>query len=145
MRMCIMEVGTMTTVTPENAAVKVFNNGDHATVGLKAFFNLMDRWGIKNTDAATLLGKPKKRTFYNWKMGKIGSVPADTMSRIGYIFGIHKDLRILFDNPENVYGWINRENSDFGGQSPIGRMLAGDVTDLAYVRQYLDAMRGGWA
>lgn len=66
------------------------------------------------------------------------------MARIGYLLGIHRALRTLFANPENVYGWINRPNEDFGGQAPLARMLGGDVTDLAYVRQYLDGMRGGW-
>ena len=32
----------------------------------------------------------------------------------------------------------------FGGQTALQRMLAGDVTDLAAVRAYLDAERGGW-
>jgi hypothetical protein len=67
------------------------------------------------------------------------------MSRIGYLLGIHRALRTLFSNPENVYGWINKENDDFGGQSPLQRMLGGEIIDLAYVRQYLDALRGGWA
>ena len=33
----------------------------------------------------------------------------------------------------------------FGGQTPLERMSAGDVTDLATVRQYLDAARGPWS
>lgn len=135
----------MAGATPQKAAVNVFDSQDHAVAGLKAFFNLMDRWNVRNPQAIILLGGPKKRTFYNWKAGEIGSVPADTMRRMGYLLGIHKALRILFSNPENVYGWVNRENEDFGGQSPFARMLGGDVTDLAYVRQYLDAMRGGWS
>ena len=135
----------MAGVTRQKAAVNVFDSPHHAAAGLKAFFSLMDRWNVRNAQAMILLGEPKERTFYNWKAGEIGSVPADTIRRIGYLLGIHKALRILFTNPENVYGWINRENEDFGGQSPLARMLAGDVTDLAYVRQYLDGMRSGWS
>jgi len=52
---------------------------------------------------------------------------------------------VVFSSPENVYGWVSRKNTDFNGQSPLERMLGGDMTDLAYVRQYLDALRGGWA
>ena len=33
----------------------------------------------------------------------------------------------------------------YGGKSALDRMLAGQVSDLYVVRQYLDAQRGGWA
>jgi len=45
---------------------------------------------------------------------------------------------------ERAYAWVRRDNDVFGGQSALTRMLAGDVTDLAVVRAYLDAERGGW-
>jgi hypothetical protein len=32
-----------------------------------------------------------------------------------------------------------------GGQTPLQRMCAGDVTDLAAVRSYLDAARAPWS
>jgi hypothetical protein len=53
-------------------------------------------------------------------------------------------LRQLFKDPAAAYGWIHRPNEAFGGQSALARMTAGDVTDLAAVRAYLDAVRGGW-
>ena len=117
----------------------------HAAAGLKAVFALAEHWRLSADQARSLLGRPSPRTFYNWKAGRVGRPSHDTMSRIGYLLGIHKALRVLFSNPDNVYGWISRENDDFNGQSPLQRMLGGDVTDLAYVRQYLDAVRGGWA
>ena len=117
----------------------------HAAAGLKAVFALAEYWRLSADQARILLGQPSPRTFYNGKAGRVGRPSHDTMSRIGYLLGIHKALRTLFSNPDNVYGWINRDNDDFNGQSPLQRMLGGDVTDLAYVRQYLDALRGGWA
>lgn len=117
---------------------------DHMAVGLKAFFALADHWRLNAGQARILLGRPSERTFYNWKAGKVGSPSHDTMCRIGYLLGIHRALRTLFSNSENVYGWVSVENDDFNGQTPLQRMLGGDVTDLAHVRQYLDALRGGW-
>ena len=58
--------------------------------------------------------------------------------------GIHKALRHLFKEPARAYAWVKKPNAAFGGQSALERMLAGDVTDLAAVRAYLDAERGGW-
>ena len=117
---------------------------DHRIAGLKAFFALAERWGLDAEQARVLLGRPSERTYYNWKAGKVGNPSHDTLCRIGYLLGIHRALRTLFANPDNVYGWIRRENADFNDRSPLDRLLGGDVTDLAYVRQYLDAMRGGW-
>jgi len=138
-----MNVPVPVVLQPE--AQNIFNSRSHAGAGLKAFFSIADQWKLSNDAARSLLGQPKERTFFNWKKGQVANVPADTMRRISYLLGIHKALRLTFNNPENIYGWIARENEDFGGQSPLGRMLAGDMTDLAYVRQYLDAMRGGWS
>ena len=121
------------------------NSKEHLIAALKAFFALAEKWQLTSNQARILLGQPSERTFFNWKMGKVGRPSHDTMSRLGYLLGIHKALRVLFSNPENLYGWVGRENDDFGGQAPLDRMLAGDVTDLAYVRQYLDSVRGGWA
>lgn len=116
----------------------------HAAAGLKAFFVLADHWQLDRDSARILLGRPSERTWYNWKAGQVAVPSHDTMSRLGYLLGIHRALRTLFSSPENVYGWITRENDDFNGQSPLQRMLGGEITDLAYVRQYLDALRGGW-
>ncbi len=130
---------------PDMEKTAPIQSRDHAQAGIKAFFELSNKWQLSNDEARCLLGDTGKRTFFHWKEGKVAKVPADTMRRIGYIIGIHKGLRLLFSNPENVYGWLQRENTDFGGQSPKNRMLAGDVTDLAHVRSYLDSMRGGWS
>ena len=125
--------------------VPVFDSEAHALAGLRAFFQLMERWGVGNEEARVLLGRPSPRTLYNWKAGRAGRLPHDTMRRISYLLGIHKALRILFGEPANTYGWLRRPNADFGGQAPLARMLAGDVTDLAAVRRYLDAARGAGA
>ena len=115
-----------------------------AQVGLKSFFRLAKLWHLKAEEERVLLGNPARSTFYNWTRGQVRTVPEDTLRRLGYIFGIHKALRILFSNPAQTYGWIKKPNTAFGGQSALDRMLAGDVTDLAHVRQYLDSVRGGW-
>ena len=135
---------TMSADVDRLKAVKPLASRDHMAAGLKAFFALADHWHLNAEQARILLGQPSERTFYNWKGGKVGSPSHDTMSRIGYLLGIHRALRTLFSNPENVYGWISQKNDDFKGQTPLQRMLGGDLTDVAYVRQYLDALRGGW-
>jgi hypothetical protein len=69
----------------------------------------------------------------------------DTVRRIGYVAGIWKALEILYRNPHDADTWIRRPNRAFGGQTPLERLAAGDITDLAAVRQYLDAARAPWS
>lgn len=109
------------------------------------YFRIIELWGVDNETARILLGKPSDRTFYRWKTGSVGAVPDDTIRRIGYVSGIWKALQILYSDPAQADGWLKRPNRHFGGQTPLDRMRAGDVTDLAAVRQYLDAARAPWS
>jgi hypothetical protein len=72
-------------------------------------------------------------------------MPDDTMRRIGYVAGIYKALQILYPDAAQADAWVRRPNAHFGEQTPLARMSAGDVTDLAAVRAYLDAARAPWS
>jgi hypothetical protein len=109
------------------------------------FFRIMELWGASNAEARTILGSPPLRTFFAWKAGRVKRMPDDTLRRIGYVAGIFKALQILYADPVQGDGWLRRPNAFFGGQAPLARMAAGDVTDLAAVRAYLDAARAPWS
>lgn len=111
---------------------------------LRAAFALFGKWGVRDAEARILLGQPSTSTFYRWKRGEIGAVPADTVWRLGDLMGIHKALRYLFTDAARGYAWIRKPNLAFGGKSALERMLAGAPGDLAAVRSYLDAERGAW-
>lgn len=115
-----------------------------AVAMIRAVFNLFQRWKVSDAQARVLLGQPSPSTFYRWKRGEIGVVPADTVWRLGDLMGIHKALRHLFTEPERGYAWMARPNAAFGGKAALDRMLAGAPSDLTAVRNYLDAERGGW-
>jgi hypothetical protein len=115
-----------------------------AAAMLRAVFNLFKRWGVSDAQAKHLLGEPSQSTFYRWKRGEIGTVPRDTVWRLGDLMGIHKALRYMFTEPERGYAWVSKPNEAFGGGSALDRMLGGAPSDLSAVRSYLDAERGGW-
>lgn len=118
---------------------------DRHGLALEGFFGIMSRWGVGNTDARRILGNPAERTFFQWKSGKAGRVPDDTLRRIGYVAGIWKALQIVYSDGALADGWVLRPNRSFAGQTPLARMTAGDVTDLAAVRAYVDAARAPWS
>ena len=131
--------------SPARVTIPAGPSADQLPALFRGFFGIMERWGVENGQARTLLGGPAERTFYKWKRGQVGAVPTDTVRRIGYISGIWKALAILYSDPQQADRWIHRPNLFFGGQPPLERMCAGDVTDLALVRQYLDAARAPWS
>lgn len=108
----------------------------------RAAVNLFAKWEVTDEEAATFLDL-SLRTYRRWKAGQTGRMGRDTKARLSNLLGIHKALRILFTEPHRGYRWIKAPNAAFAGQSALGVMLGGDLTDLMRVRRYLDAERGG--
>lgn len=121
------------------------SSSNRHALALQGFFGIVGRWDVDNDTARVLLGSPPERTFFEWKRGRVGRLPEDTLRRIGYLAGIWKALEILYSDPGLADGWVKRPNEQFGGQTPLERMAAGDVTDLAAARAYLDAARAPWS
>lgn len=130
------------------AARPALDPGDLSAAGLRAFFNIARDWSLSADEQIVLLGSPGRSTFFKWKAApQTARLGRDTLERLSLILGIYKALQILLPQPEAADTWVKRPNSapPFGGRPALERMLAGNVSDLVAVRQYLDAMRGGWA
>jgi uncharacterized protein (DUF2384 family) len=113
---------------------------------MQGFFRIMHLWGVEDRETMRrLLGNPPERTFYTWRDGTFSRLSEDTVRRIGYVVGIYKALQVLYSDAQQADGWVRRPNRYFGGQTPLERMAAGDVTDLAAVRAYVDAARAPWS
>lgn len=118
---------------------------DSQRLAMQGFFGIMAKWAADNETTRAVLGFPAQRTFFEWKRGKVARLSNDTLRRIGYVAGIWKALQIVYSNPEQADGWVKRPNRAFGDQTPLARMAAGDITDLAAVREYIDAARAPWS
>lgn len=112
---------------------------------LNAFFNISKLWALEAFEEQILLGSPARSTFFKWKKERQGHLSQDTLERISYIMGIYKALQILLPNEQAANTWIKKPNQApiFNGRSALDKMLVGSVVDLAEVRRYLDAERGG--
>jgi Protein of unknown function (DUF2384) len=119
-----------------------------SAAGLRAFFNIARDWDLSAEEQIVLLGSPGRSTYFKWKQApETARLGRDTLERLSLLLGIYKALQILLPQPSTADTWIKRPNSapPFGGRRALDRMLAGNISDLVAVRQYLDAMRGGWA
>lgn len=117
---------------------------EEAAALARATVNLFRAWGLTDSEARTLLGDMAQRTWARWKVGDIGRIDRDLRARMAILMGIHKGLRYLFSDSARGYAWIRKPNEAFNGQSALGIMMRGEITDLIDLRNYLDAERGAW-
>ena len=111
---------------------------------LKAFFNIMARWNVRDEDARALLGGVSNGPFYEMKRSPERVLDADRLTRISYLVGIFKALNILHSRPV-ADGWIQLANANpiFGGRTPLAYMIRGGLPAMQTVRRLLDARRAG--
>jgi len=112
--------------------------------GLKAFFNIMARWKVRDEDARSLLGGVSNGPFYEMKRNPDRVVDADRLTRISYLIGIFKALHLLH-SPKLADEWVQLANTNpiFAGQTPLEYMIRGRLPAMHTVRRLLDARRAG--
>jgi len=111
---------------------------------VRAFFNLVTRWEIRDDDAKMLLGGISNGPYYEMKKDPDRVLDADRLLRVSYLIGIFKALNILHSK-KLADAWITLPNTNrmFGGETPLTYMLKGGLPAMQNVRRLLDARRGG--
>lgn len=114
---------------------------------LPAIFAIFSLWRLTGAQQMTLMGLSSEKTLYNWKnQPEKARLTSDLLDRASYILGIYKSLQILLPDQSLADQWLVTPNDNplFNGTAPLDRLLAGKIVDLAAVRNFLDAERGGW-
>lgn len=115
-----------------------------STSALKAFFNAVNAWGVRDEDAMGLLGGMASSTYYALKKSPRKVLDEDTMLRISYLLGIFKALNILHgENLADRWMTLANRNPIFAGSTPLQYVLRGGIPAMQVVRRLLDARRGG--
>ncbi|WP_061289952.1 antitoxin Xre-like helix-turn-helix domain-containing protein [Azotobacter vinelandii] len=114
--------------------------------GLRAALNILDKWKASCEQACRVL-RISRSTYTRarqrdpeWAV----SLDADQMQRISIVLNIHAALRLVFDNPENVYGFPSMKNGNefFNGRTPLDVMAQGDMISLYETFRRIDMLRG---
>jgi hypothetical protein len=110
---------------------------------VRAFFNIVDRWRIRDDDAKVLLGGLSNGPYYELKKNPDRVLEADRLLRISYLIGIFKALHILHSKAL-ADQWVRLPNTNriFGGDTPLAYMIKGGLPAMQTVRRLLDARRG---
>ncbi|MPY87722.1 MAG: DUF2384 domain-containing protein [Luteitalea sp.] len=111
---------------------------------VRAFFNIIARWSIRDEDARVLLGGMSNGPYYEMKKNPDRVLDTDRLLRISYLIGIFKALNILYSK-KLADRWIQLPNSNriFRGQTPLVYLIKGGLPAMETVRRLLDARRGG--
>jgi hypothetical protein len=132
---------------PESVSVDLASPDVRARLGpaaLKAFFNLAERWTLRDEDARALLGGVTNGPYYVMKRNPNRTLDVDRLTRVSYLIGIFKALNILYSEAL-ADEWVRRPNTNplFAGLTPLAYMIRGGVPAMVNVRRLLDARRAG--
>ena len=111
---------------------------------LRAFFNTMTRWQVKDDDARQLLGGVTNGPYYEMKRSPDRLLDVDRLTRVSLVVGIFKALGLLYSD-QLADRWVHLPNTNrlFNGATPLAYMIKGGVPALQTVRRLLDARRAG--
>jgi hypothetical protein len=112
--------------------------------GLRAFFNVMARWQVRDDDARLLLGGVTNGPYYEMKRQPDRLLDVDRLTRVSLVIGIFKALGMLHSDAL-ADRWVHLPNSNrlFAGATPLAYMIRGGVPAMQTVRRLLDARRAG--
>lgn len=110
---------------------------------VRAFFNIMERWGVRDVQARQLLGGVSNGTYYAMKRAPDRVLDEDRLRRISYLVGIFKALNILYGETL-ADRWMTLPNTNriFAGMTPLDYLIRGGLPAFQTLRRLLDARRG---
>ena len=118
---------------------------NHVAIGLFAAISILDKWGASAKQACAILrispstyGSAKNKENTDLTV----NLDVDVMHRISLVLNIHSALRLIFDNPENVYGFVGMKNDNefFNGRTPMDIMARGDFVSLYETFNRIDSL-----
>jgi hypothetical protein len=121
------------------------DSGESRQALAKMVIRLFQRWRIGTADQLNLLGlsETSRAMLSRYSRGEALPSTRDMKDRVGWLFSIHKALRLLYPrNEEMRYSWVNRRNAAFDNLTPLAVMKEQGIVGMARVSRYLDFYRG---
>lgn len=137
--------GSPKTIGVAEAAALAAPTAAQGKTALKVALEILGKWRCSEQEKTAILGIGRSTLHKYQSRPETARLSADLLERISYILNIHQALRTLFDNPENIYGFVRKPNRHpfFNNASPMEIMRGGRVAGLYEVFRHLDALRGG--
>ena len=104
---------------------------DQSGVILRTALRILEKWKATTEQAISIL-RVSRSSISRIQQGKGVELDCDQLERASIVLNCHASLRLVFDNPENVYGFVGKENRNdfFNGRKPLEIMAQGDLMSL---------------
>tara|TARA_R110002033_G_scaffold15894_1_gene44600 strand:- start:2502 stop:2876 length:375 start_codon:yes stop_codon:yes gene_type:complete len=109
-------------------------------VGFKTVLRILEKWSCSQQQIQKLLKLPEN--YEQSLQFEQMCLSKEQVERISYILNIHAGLRVAFNNPENIYGFINmvNHNSPFNGNKPIYFICNGELEHFQRLQDHIDSL-----
>lgn len=116
---------------------------DQGGVILRTALRVLEKWKATTEQASNVL-RVSRSSISRAQQGKGVELDRDQLERASIVLNCHASLRLVFDNPENVYGFMGLENHSefFNGRKPLEVMAQGDLMSLFEAYKRIDAFCG---
>jgi hypothetical protein len=116
---------------------------DMKVSGLKAVFSILDKWECTIQEQTVILGIPSSSYQEFRKVSVAPDLNPTQLERISLILNIHASLQSLFENPDNVYGFMRmpNKNAPFNGNAPLTYISDGRLSSLRDTMQHLSSIQ----
>ena len=121
---------------------RAFTLGDGSLV-LRTALKILDQWKATTQQVCSILRITRSRVC-RIRQGKAVRVDRDQLERASIVLNCHASLRLTFENPDNVYGFVSMENYNdfFNGRKPLEIMAQGDFLSIFETYKRIDALCG---
>lgn len=126
------------------APLPTAHSPEAAQAGIRAVFQVAERWGLTRPEMAALLGVRSTSTLDNWRRKAPELLSPDTLERISYLLHVYRSLHQLLP-ADQADAWVRRPNDavPFRGRSALHFMLEGRVQNLLDTHRYLKGVASG--
>jgi hypothetical protein len=113
---------------------------DQSGVILRTALRVLEKWKATTEQASNVL-RVSRSSISRAHQGKSVELDRDQLERASIVVNCHASLRLVFDNPENVYGFMGLDNQNefFNGRKPLEIMAQGDLMSLLETYKRIDA------
>ena len=117
-----------------------------ALTGFKAADKILLSWGCTAKQCHTILGI-SELSYHKFKLAPdTTQLNTEQFERVSYFLNIYQELRMTFNNPSNLSGFMGmkNDNAPFDGRTPLAMIASGDLADLREVAQHIDTFKTGF-
>ncbi|WP_312931816.1 antitoxin Xre-like helix-turn-helix domain-containing protein [Pseudomonas sp.] len=113
-------------------------------IALRTAVNVLEKWHASPRQIESILRISRSTCSRAKDATRAVSLDEDQLARTSLVLNIHASLRTLFDNPDNVYGFMRMANDNlfFAGRAPLEVMAEGSFIHLYETFRHIDGLRG---